>query len=192
MGASPGFRWWLMIILLSARDRRYWRASRQPCRGSGPRLPETGSGVSVPRRVAKGGALCVCGVITHGAQLPGTGSGREPRQEGHVGPLDGLLTIRRLRQVVQDCLLQSVGWADIPQLSTRDKRCPAAWQQYWQQPWPNGTDPRPSDFQAGHILSWRGSCERYALWPVVGASRWSLPLLSPLLSAAFRGSVARA
>jgi hypothetical protein len=41
--------------------------------------------------------------------------------------------IRRLRQVVQYRLLPSVRWADIPQPSTRDRSCPAAWQQYWQQ-----------------------------------------------------------
>ena len=34
--------------------------------------------------------------------------------------------IRRLRQVVQDRLVPSVRWADIPQLSTQDRRCPAA------------------------------------------------------------------
>jgi hypothetical protein len=39
-------------------------------------------------------------------------------------------------------------------------------------------------FQAGHIRSRRGSCERYALPPVAFACRWSLVLLSPLLSAA--------
>jgi len=27
----------------------------------------------------------------------------------------------------------AVRWVDIPQLSIRDRRCPAAWQQYWQQ-----------------------------------------------------------
>ena len=37
---------------------------------------------------------------------------------------------------------------------------------------------RPSVFQAGHIPSWRGSCERYALSPVAAACRWSLLLLS--------------
>jgi hypothetical protein len=41
----------------------------------------------------------------------------------------------------------------------------------------------PSYFQAGQIPSWRGSCERYALSPVADACRWSLLLLSPLLSA---------
>ena len=91
--------------------------------------------------------------------------------------------IRRLRQVVQDRLMPSVRWADIPQPSTRDRRCPAAWQQYWQQSGPDGTDPRPSAFQAGHIPSWRGSCECYALPPVAAARRWLLLLLSPLLSA---------
>jgi hypothetical protein len=41
---------------------------------------------------------------------------------------------------------------------------------------------RPSAFQAGHIPSWHGSCECYALSPVAAVSRWSLLLLSPLLS----------
>ena len=41
--------------------------------------------------------------------------------------------IRRLRQVIQYRLLPSVRWADIPQPSSRDRSCPAAWQQYWQQ-----------------------------------------------------------
>jgi hypothetical protein len=35
---------------------------------------------------------------------------------------------------------------------------------------------RPSAFQAGHIPSWRGLCESYALLPVAAGSRW--PLLS--------------
>ena len=61
------------------------------------------------------------------------------------------LLIRRLRQVVQDRLLRSVCWTDIPQPSTRDRRCPVAWQQYWQQSPPNGTDSRPSAVQAGQI-----------------------------------------
>jgi hypothetical protein len=37
---------------------------------------------------------------------------------------------------------------------------------------------------AGHIPSWHGSCERYALSPVAVSWRWLLLLLSPLLSAA--------
>jgi hypothetical protein len=45
-------------------------------------------------------------------------------------------------------------------------------------------------FQAGHIPSSRESCERYALSPVAAACRWSLLLLSPLLSAALRERVA--
>ena len=45
-----------------------------------------------------------------------------------------------------------------------------------------GADPRPSAFQAGHMPSWRGSCECCALSPVAVACRWSLLLLSPLLS----------
>jgi hypothetical protein len=43
-------------------------------------------------------------------------------------------------------------------------------------------------FQAGHIRSWRGSCECYALSPVAAACRWSLLLLSPLLSTRRRSS----
>ena len=43
------------------------------------------------------------------------------------------LLIRRSRHIVQDRPLRSVCWADIPELSVRDRRCPAAWQQYWQQ-----------------------------------------------------------
>ena len=50
----------------------------------------------------------------------------------------------------------------------------------------DGLSRRPSVFQAGHIPSWRGSCERYGLSPVAVACRWSLLLLSPLLSAAIR------
>ena len=41
---------------------------------------------------------------------------------------------------------------------------------------------RPSAFQAGHIPSCSGSCECCALSPVAAACRWSLLLLSPLLS----------
>jgi hypothetical protein len=37
---------------------------------------------------------------------------------------------------------------------------------------------RPSVFQAGHIPSWRGSCECYALSQVAAGSRWLLLLLS--------------
>jgi hypothetical protein len=43
------------------------------------------------------------------------------------------LLIRSSRHIVQDHSSRSVPWADIPQLSTQDRRCPAAWQQYWQQ-----------------------------------------------------------
>ena len=43
------------------------------------------------------------------------------------------LQIRRLRRVVQGRLSLSVCWADIPHLSTSDRGCLAAWQQYWQQ-----------------------------------------------------------
>jgi len=55
--------------------------------------------------------------------------------------------IRRNRHILQERPLPSMRWADIPQLSTRDQRCPAAWQQYWQQSLPKRTDPPPAAFQ---------------------------------------------
>ena len=54
-----------------------------------------------------------------------------------------------------------------------------------------GRASRPSAFQAGHIPSWHGLCESYALSPVAGACRWLLQLLSPLLSALRQGAFAR-
>jgi hypothetical protein len=63
-----------------------------------------------------------------------TTSGRPPhRVHGRHN-----LLIRRLRQAVQDRPSRSMRWADIPQLSTQDQRCSAAWQQYWQQSRRNG------------------------------------------------------
>jgi len=41
-----------------------------------------------------------------------------------------------------------------------------------------GRASRPSAFQAGHIPSWHGLCESYALSPVAGACRWLLLLLA--------------
>ena len=76
--------------------------------------------------------------------------------------------------------MPSVRWADIPQPSTRDGRCPAAWQQSG----PDGTDRRPSAFRRDISQVGAGSCERRALWPVAAVSRWPLLLLSLLLSAA--------
>ena len=68
---------------------------------------------------------------------------------GNGGALGGTRTpnllIRRSGQVVQDRPLRSVRWADIPQLSTRDRRCPAAWLQSRR----NGLDARPPVFQGG-------------------------------------------
>jgi hypothetical protein len=37
--------------------------------------------------------------------------------------------------------MRSVRCADIPELSAQERRCPAAWQQYWQQSRRNGFDP---------------------------------------------------
>jgi hypothetical protein len=48
---------------------------------------------------------------------------------------------------------------------------------------------RPSVFQAGHIPSCYGSCESCALSPIAAVSRWSLLLLSPLLSLAVHPQV---
>ena len=56
--------------------------------------------------------------------------------------------------------------------------------------WRGCADERPSVFQAGHIPSWRGSRERYELSPVAVACRWSLLLLSQLLSTQRKPSVA--
>jgi hypothetical protein len=86
--------------------------------------------------------------------------------------------------------MRSVCWADIPELSARDRRCPAAWQQYWLQSLRSRYWSRPSVFQAGHIPSWLESCECYALLAVTAACRWSLLLLSPLLSAVATGRAA--
>ena len=91
--------------------------------------------------------------------------------------------IRRSGQAVQDRPLRSVGWADIPELSTCVGCCSAAWLQSWLQSQGRSADPRPSAFQAGHIPSWRESCESYALSPVADDSGWLLLLLSLLLSA---------
>ena len=121
-------------------------------------------------------------------QLPGLliSVGQHDRPSGTQRTREHL--IRRSGQVVQDRPSPVVGWAHIPELSTCVGRCPAAWQQRWQQSRRNGADPRPSAFQAGHMPSWRGSCERYALSPVAAACRWSLLLLSPLLSTRRRPS----
>ncbi len=66
--------------------------------------------------------------------------------------------------------MPSVRWADIPELSARDRRCRPAWQQYWQQSPPDRADPRPSAFQPGHIPSCYRSCECSALSPVATLS----------------------
>ena len=63
--------------------------------------------------------------------------------------------------------MPSVRWADIPQPSTRDRRCPAA----WQQPRPNGTDPRPSANQPDicPVGTDRASVTRCRWLPLVAA-----------------------
>jgi hypothetical protein len=52
--------------------------------------------------------------------------------------------IRSSGHIVQDRPLQSVRWADIPQLSIRGRCCPPSWQQYWQQPQCSRRMSRPS------------------------------------------------
>jgi hypothetical protein len=52
---------------------------------------------------------------------------------GREGALNPNLQIRSSRHIVQDRPLQSVCWAGIPELSVQDRRCTAAWQQYWLQ-----------------------------------------------------------
>ena len=75
----------------------------------------------------------------HPAHIPrGAGSRQLCRATDHQ--------IRRSEHMVQDRPLRSVRWAHIPQLSAGDRRCLAAWQQYWQQSRRNGTDPRSSAF----------------------------------------------
>ena len=92
--------------------------------------------------------------------------------------------IRRSGRIVQNRPLWSLRWADIPQLSAWDARLSSGLATVLATVTAPGADPRPSAFQAGHIQSWRGSCECYALSPVAAACRWLLLLLSPLLSAA--------
>jgi hypothetical protein len=78
--------------------------------------------------------------------------------------------IRRLRQAVQDRPLRSGRWAGIPQPSTRDRRCPAAWQQSR----PDGTDldrPRPG---AGFTSGRRGMTpagSRLSGWLCLGPTK---------------------
>ena len=87
-----------------------------------------------------------------------------PRTTTALCPSTNLL-IRRSGQLVQDRPSPVVGWADIPELSTCVGRCPAAWQQCWQQSRRNGADPRPSAFQAGRIPSWPRDVRAFcAVW----------------------------
>jgi hypothetical protein len=58
----------------------------------------------------------------------------------------------------------------------------------WLPAWLPGADPRPSAFQAGHNPSRHKIFVRLVLSPVAAACRWSLLLLSPLLSAQPRSS----
>ena len=62
-------------------------------------------------------------------------------------------------------------WADIPQLSTRDRCCPAAWQQYWQQSHPSHEASQeaypPLPATPGTVQPGTGSCGS------VGRGDWS-------------------
>ena len=90
-------------------------------------------------------------VVTRGGSPYGGVRGGAPGMRQHEEHL-----IRRSAQTVQDRPLLSVRRADIPQLSVRGWCYPPSWQQYWQQLWRNGTDARPSAFQAGHFPNWVG------------------------------------
>jgi hypothetical protein len=91
--------------------------------------------------------------------------------------------IRRSGQVVQDRPSSVVGWADIPVLSTCVGRCPAAWQQCWQQSRRNGLVPDRLLFRPDVSASCRALCERLAVSPIAVACCWLLLLLSRLLLA---------
>jgi hypothetical protein len=111
-----------------------------------------------------------------------------PSSWGNCGALGGTRTpnllIRRSRHIVQDRPSRSVCWADIPELSARDRRCLAAWQQYWQQSCWNSTSPRPSAFQADIFQVGADRASVKMLPPDAAGSQWVLVLLSLLLSAA--------
>jgi hypothetical protein len=127
-------------------------------------LPNAGSPAGAPATYCSGGRRPASG------ELVRPSSGHELASPGVTVsppglPLDraracfGEHLIRRSGHIVQDRLSWSVRWADIPQLSARDAPCPSAWLQSWRP----RAEPRPSAFQAGHIPSWRESCECYAL-----------------------------
>src|ERR1700693_4193921 len=65
------------------------------------------------------------------------------RSRAVVGPSLGIVDhqIRSSGHIVQDRPSWSVPWADIPEWSAHVRRCPAAWQQYWQQSRRDGADP---------------------------------------------------
>jgi hypothetical protein len=110
------------------------------------------SGLSMSRRVSCTNAC------TNQPPGPLVRVGQHDRPIWHTAAREHLF--RRSGHIVPDRPLRSVPWADIPQLSTRDQRCPAAWQQDWQQSQPNGTDPRSS----------ANECRTYLLFGVNRAS----------------------
>ena len=90
--------------------------------------------------------------------------------------------IRRSGQVVQDRPSPVVGWAGIPELSTRVGCCSAAWLQSWLQSRRNGADPRPSANECRPYPSCHELRERPWALPTADACCWLLLLLSSLLS----------
>jgi hypothetical protein len=98
---------------------------------------------------------------------------------------------RRARVSSSSCTWALPSSPAIPALSPRRRvraKLPpstscSACERLWLQPRRRDADSRPSAFQAGHIPSWRKSCESYALSAVADDSGWLLLLLSPLLSA---------
>jgi hypothetical protein len=95
-----------------------------------------------------------------------------------------MLLIRRCRHAVTRTVhCRPCAGPTFHSCPSRDRRCPVAWQQYWQQPRRNGFDTRPSAFRPdiSRVGADRGSVPALPLIAV--AYCWSLLLLSPLLSA---------
>src|SRR3954471_4328994 len=89
--------------------------------------------------------------------------------------------IRRSGHIVHDRLLWSLRWARHSTVVCTGRALSSGLATVLATVTAPGADPRPSAFQAGHIPSWRGSCESYALSAVAAVSGWLLLLLSPLL-----------
>ena len=127
----------------TASGRRQSRGGRLTAAGPDRARPGAAGGLvwGVPRRVREGRRTVRVQGDNTGAQLPGSGVwGGSPGEKGlrmpaicamHNSSTD--LLIRRSRPIVQERLSRALCWADIPELYVPVRRCPAAWQHYWQQ-----------------------------------------------------------